>query len=49
MSKMSNLHAMIRERLERNEDPADIAYALEIPVSWVYEVEEISPYATSNS
>ena len=28
---------------------ADIAFALEIPVSWVFEVEENSPYATANS
>ena len=49
MSKMSELDAMIRERLERGEDPADIAYALEIPISWIYEVEENSPFATSNS
>ena len=38
MSKMSELDAQIRERLERGEDPVDIAYALEIPVSWVYEI-----------
>ncbi len=49
MSKMSELDAMIRERLERGEDPVDIAYALEIPISWIYEVEENSPYATTNS
>ena len=49
MSKMSTLDLLIRERLERGEDPVDIAYALDIPVSWVYEVEETSPYATSNS
>ena len=49
MGKMSTLDLLIRERLERGEDPVDIAYALDIPVSWVYEVEEISPYATSNS
>ena len=49
MSKMSELDAMIRECLERGEDPADIAYALEIPISWIYEVEENSPFATSNS
>lgn len=46
---MSTLDMLIRERLDRGEDPVDIAYALDIPVSWVYEVEEISPYATSNS
>lgn len=49
MSVMSNLFTVIQERLERGETPADIAYALEIPISWVYEVEENSPYATSNS
>jgi hypothetical protein len=38
MSKMSNLDILIRERLERGEEPVDIAYALEIPVSWVYEI-----------
>jgi hypothetical protein len=38
MSKMSNLDILIRERLERSEEPVDIAYALEIPVSWVYEI-----------
>ena len=49
MSKMSELDTMIRERIERGEDPVDIAYALEIPIAWIYEVEENSPYATSNS
>ena len=49
MSKMSTLDQLIRERLERGENPVDIAYALDIPVSWVYEVEENSPFATSNS
>ena len=38
MSKMSELDIQIRDRLERGEDPVDIAYALEIPVSWVYEI-----------
>ena len=38
MSKMSNLDILIQERLERGEEPIDIAYALEIPVSWVYEI-----------
>jgi hypothetical protein len=49
MSKMSELDAQIRERLERGEDSVDIAYALEIPIAWIFEVEENSPYATSNS
>jgi hypothetical protein len=38
MSKMSNLDLQIRERLERSEEPVDIAYALEIPICWVYEI-----------
>ena len=38
MSKMSDLDIQIQERLERGEEPVDIAYALEIPVSWVYEI-----------
>ena len=52
MSRMSDLSIQIQDRLERGEDPADIAYALEIPVSWVYEEqpqEESSPFATINS
>jgi hypothetical protein len=52
MSRMSDLSIQIQYRLERGEDPADIAYALEIPVSWVYEEqsqEETSPFATINS
>lgn len=46
MSKMSELDAMIRERLERGEEPVDIAYALEIPVSWIYEVQEYNSEKT---
>ena len=49
VSTMSTLYTLIQERLERGEQPADIAYALDIPVSWVYEVEECSPFATLNS
>jgi hypothetical protein len=54
MSKMSELSILIQERLERDELPVDISYALDIPVSWVYEVqeqvtEESSPYSTINS
>lgn len=41
MSKMSDLSILIQERLERGEDPADIAYALEIPVAWVYESQQL--------
>lgn len=49
MSAMSELSILIQERLERGETPADIAYALDIPIAWVYEVEQCSPFATSNS
>ena len=53
MSKMSTLYTLILERVERGELPVDIAYALDIPVAWVYEAmevaEESSPYATINS
>lgn len=53
MSRMSELSVLIQERLERGEAPVDIAYALEIPMSWVYEEQahqdECSPFATVNS
>lgn len=54
MSKMSDLSMLIQERIERGEDPVDIAYALDIPISWVYEEKEQlqetnSPFATINS
>lgn len=54
MSKMSELSMLIQERIERGEDPIDIAYALDIPISWVYEEQEQlqetnSPFATINS
>lgn len=53
MSKMSELSILIQERLERGEEPVDIAYALDIPISWVYEeqgmLEDSSPFATINS
>jgi len=52
MSRMSELSIQIQERLERGETPEDIAYALEIPVSWVYEEqhqEAVSSLATMNS
>lgn len=54
MSYMSTLSILIQERLERGELPEDIAYALDIPVSWVYETqaqmdEEFSPFETCNS
>lgn len=54
MSKMSDLSIMIQERLERGEEPVDIAYALDIPISWIFEEQEQlhennSPFATINS
>jgi hypothetical protein len=53
MSKMSTLYTLILERVDRGDMPADIAYALDIPSSWVYEAmetaEEYSQYATINS
>lgn len=55
MSKMSTLHILICDRLGRGEEPVDIAYALDIPVSWVFEaqesqvVEDCGPFATINS
>jgi hypothetical protein len=54
MSKMSELSILIQERLERGEEPVDIAYALDIPISWIFEEQEQlqesnSPYATINS
>lgn len=52
MSKMSDLSILIQERLERGEEPVDIAYALDIPISWVFEEqhqEDASPFATCNS
>lgn len=53
MSKMSALHTMILERVEHGEMPVDIAYALDVPLSWVYEAMEVAQeydqYATINS
>lgn len=40
MSAMSNLHLTITDCLEQGRTPEDIAYSLEIPISWVYEVFE---------
>ena len=53
MSKMSTLYALILERVNHGELPVDIADALDIPVTWVYEAtemaEEYSQYTTNNS
>lgn len=40
MSKMSELHTLILERVYRGELPVEIARALDIPVNWVYEAME---------
>ena len=39
MSKMSDLHLEIQERILNGELPENIAIDLNIPVHWVYEVE----------
>ena len=53
MSKMSTLYTLILERVNHGELPVDIAYALDIPVTWVYEAtemaEEYSQYTTNNN
>jgi hypothetical protein len=52
MSKMSELSLDIRNMLDDDVAPRDIARILEIPVSWVYEQlgdEELSPFETINS
>lgn len=41
MSKMSNIHLEIRERLSFNETPEKIAKDLNIPVTWVYATQEL--------
>jgi hypothetical protein len=46
MSKMSELDIQIRDQLERGEEPASIAYALEIPISWVYEINNTKENVT---
>jgi len=49
MSKMSDLDIQIQELLDQGQTAFMIAQMLDVPVSWVYEVEENSPYSTSNS
>ena len=54
MSKMSELSIVIQERLDHGEEPVDVAYALDIPISWVFKEQEQlqesnSPYSTINS
>ena len=38
MSVMSNLHQSIQELLEQDYNPETIAYMLDVPLLWVYEV-----------
>lgn len=57
MSKMSALDLDIQYLLEKGKSPMEVARELEIPVSWVYEkqdldqdvAEVLSPFATINS
>lgn len=57
MSKMSELVLDIEYLLKEGRTPMDVARELEIPVSWVYEAQEmdedtdenLSPFATINS
>jgi len=47
MSRMSDLSQEIQHMLEDGIAPQEIANALDIPVSWIY--EELSPFETINS
>jgi hypothetical protein len=55
MSKMSELDQDIQIMLDQGRTPVEIALALEIPISWVFESaqahteQDVSPYATINS
>ena len=57
MSKMSELVLDIEYLLKEGKTPMAVARELEIPVSWVYEAQEmdedseevLSPFATINS
>lgn len=55
MSKMSELDQDIQIMLDQGRTPVEIALALEIPISWVFESaqnhveQDASPYATINS
>lgn len=40
MSKMSQIHLEIQDRLAQDQDPKIIAKVMEIPITWVFEVEE---------
>jgi len=57
MSRMSELDVDIQDLLEKGKSPMEVARELEIPVTWVYEAQEmdedsdetLSPFATINS
>jgi len=57
MSRMSELVLDIEYLLKAGKTPMDVARELEIPVTWVYEAQEmdedseeiLSPFATMNS
>lgn len=42
MSKMSGLHLEIQERLAGGQSPEYISNWLEIPITWVYAVQELN-------
>ena len=54
MSRMNDLNIDILDQLELGRAPAEIAVMLDIPISWIFEEQELlqeshSPYATCNS
>ena len=49
MSRMSDIDMQIQELLDQGQTPFMIAQMLDVPVTWIYEVEENSPFATTNS
>lgn len=40
MSMMSDLQVQIQELLDAGHQPREVAVMLDVPVSWVYEVED---------
>ena len=49
MSRMSDIDMQIQELLDQGQTPFMSAQMLDVPVTWIYEVEENSPFATTNS
>lgn len=57
MGAFKDIALDIQERIKEGQEPYKIAIALDIPVQWVFELDEIfnedredcSPYATINS